>query len=469
MHQEARTGSAVISAMLRRLGIRTVFSLAGAAHYRLLDQLDQDGCAIITSRHEAATVLAADGYSRVTGRPGVAVIIAPQGIVNAVPGILGAWEACSPVLTLVVRQPLSQSEPEQPVDQDELLFARGITRWARTVHHVDRLGEYLDAAVRHATLGRQGPVVLAIPSDLLAARTDLPLPAQTACALPAVSQDDLGPLLERLSRARRPMIIAGGGAFRARAQEGLARLAALGIPILTHGLGRGTVQEDLQTGFPWALAQVAAPLADLVVVAGARITQRFGYGRAPRFAAEAPFFEINLDPGAIGRNRPATGLVADAGLATRALADVLEASGARWDPGWVREAMAARLARIDEVGRDDGGPIHPFQLLRPLQERLPATAIVCSDGADINNWASAILRLGPGNVFMDHYPSGMMGMVLPLAVGAAAAAREQAGEEQPRETVLVTGDGSFGFYPMELHGAAQAGLRLKVIVSNDQA
>ncbi len=164
----ALSGAAVIARSLRRRGIRTAFSLAGASHTRLLDELDRDGVRIISSRHEAATIIEADGYARFTGGVGVALIIADQGLPNAVPGIAVAHHAGSPVVVLVARHPEAWEEPEGEIDPDALELVRPITKWARTVHEPERLQEHLDAAFKRAIAGRPGPVVLAFPSTLLA-------------------------------------------------------------------------------------------------------------------------------------------------------------------------------------------------------------------------------------------------------------------------------------------------------------
>ncbi|MCX8231635.1 MAG: thiamine pyrophosphate-binding protein, partial [Alphaproteobacteria bacterium] len=162
------TGGMVISHTLKRLGIGSVFSLAGAAHTYLLDALDKDEFTIISNRHETATVAAADGYARVTGKPGVALIISDQGMPNAISGILTAHEACSPVIIIVARLPTNWIQPQSEIDHDALSLVRPITKWSRTIHEAGRLREYVETAYRQATTGRPGPVVLQVPQEFLA-------------------------------------------------------------------------------------------------------------------------------------------------------------------------------------------------------------------------------------------------------------------------------------------------------------
>jgi acetolactate synthase-1/2/3 large subunit len=220
------------------------------------------------------------------------------------------------------------------------------------------------------------------------------------------------------------------------------------------------------------MAQVAARHADVVLVVGARLKQRLGYGLPPRFAPDARFIQVDVEAEELGRNRRIdVPVVADAGLFCARLADALAArryAGPR-EPSWLRAALAERISYLEELGTADRDPIHPVRLGRELMKRLPADAIVVGDGADVQNWMYGALRVRQAPGFLDHYPLGGMGIGTPLAVGAAAAARELAAGGHERRVVLVTGDGSFGFYPAELHAAQRAGLPLVTIVCNDGA
>ena len=278
-----------------------------------------------------------------------------------------------------------------------------------------------------------------------------------------------------LAQAQHPMIIVGSGAALSQAGAALRQLArTFKIPVLGSNLGRGLVPEDMKLGFAWPLAQVAARDADVVLIVGLRMGQRMGYGLAPRFSADAKFIQIDVHAEEIGRNRPVdVPIVADAKTALEQLHTALAAKkdAVTADPLWVNNALKIRLARIDELGRDEKAPIHPYRMARDLMAQMPENAIYVGDGADIQNWMHAILRIKSERAFMDHYPLGSMGIGTPLALGAAAAAREMAEEtgDMERPVVLVTGDGSFGFYCSELNGAALAGLKIVCLISNDGA
>ena len=220
--------------------------------------------------------------------------------------------------------------------------------------------------------------------------------------------------------------------------------------------------------------QIAAKDADVVCVVGARLKQRLGYGLTPRFSPAAKFIQIDVMAEELSRNRRIdVPISADAGLAAGQLVTALEQRRAPRGLRalWLRERLQDRMRYLDDVATRRSETIHPLTLGRELAKRLPANAIVVGDGADVQNWMYGALRVREAPGFLDHYPMGAMGIGTPLAVGAAAAARELAvADGSPlRPVLLTTGDGSFGFYPAELHAAAQAGLKLVCVVGNDGA
>lgn len=472
------TGGMMISRTIKGLGINSVFALAGASHTYLLDALDKDDFSIVSGRHEAATVAAADGYARVTGKPGVALIISDQGMPNAVTGILTAYEACSPIIVIVARLPTAGIQPAGEIDHDALALVRPITKWARTVHDPERLREYVETAYRQATTGRPGPALLQVPQEFLAATIqnveELDAPV-TKAIRPGPSPDAVKAAADLIAKAKRPMVVAGSGAGWAEAGQALRALSSgWNIPVLGNAGGRGLVPEDDKLGWSWPLAQVAAKDADVVVWAGARMTQRMGYGLPPRFNAKAKFIQIDIEGEEIGRNRPVdVPIVADAALTVQAIVDELKArkTKSKAAPKWLKDALKERLSFIDTVGREDDGAIHPYRLARELMDRMPENAIYVGDGADVQSWMHAILRIRGPRSFMDHYPLGSMGIGTPLALGAAAGAAEIAKEtgEPARPVFHVTGDGAFGFFPSEYNGAILSGLKITTFISNDGA
>jgi acetolactate synthase-1/2/3 large subunit len=466
------TGGQVMSRIFQAYGIRTVFCLAGAAHAHALYAFADDGIAVVSGRHETGSVGAADGYARITGRPGIAMIAGHQGLPNAMGGLRTAQLACSPVVLLLSVYAPSSRESAGEETSDPLDMVKPFVKWARVVPDAARLAEFLHAALFHAASGRPGVAVLGIPQSIEAAKiqgaVDLaprPLGGTTAAAADAA----IAQAAALLRDAERPLVIAGSGAAWSDAGPELRALAAAQkLPVLGHALGRGLVPEDGISGFSWPLAQVAAKHADVVLAVGARLTQRLGYGLAPRFRADARIVQIDIAAEELARNRPVdVPLHGDAKGTLAKLAAALPPTR-RGAPDWVTAAMQARRARIDELGRGDG-PIHPYRLARELMDAMPADAIFVGDGADILNWMHGIVRIRTPRSYLDHYPLGSMGIGTPLAVGAAAGERELAARASraPRRVVLVTGDGAFGFYSSEFNAISLAGLDIVCIIGND--
>jgi acetolactate synthase-1/2/3 large subunit len=467
-------GGEIIAQSLHKHGVTSVFSLAGTAHTYLLQALDPLGIDVISTRHETATVLAADGYARTSGRTGVGLIKNDQGLPNAMTGICTANAACSPVVVLSSLSPASSIESGG--DHHELDIVKPVAKWVRIVPSPDRMAEYLAMAFHQASSGRQGVAVLGIPQEFQGFTVAAgEIPVHPVARPPAIAAEDAAALVDLVLKAKHPMIVVGGGALASGAGPILQHLAkTYDIPVVGNSHGRGLVPEDNRHGFSWPLAQVAARHADLVIAVGIRMTQRMGYGLPPRFSKTATFVQIDIQPEAIGRNRPVDfPILADAASTLEALSNGLAAKGFKGfgSTQWVNDAMSARVQRIDELGRDPQAEIHPYQIGRTLQELLPPDAVVVGDGADILNWLHGVYFVKHPRCYMDHYPFGSMGVGTGLAVGAAVALREEArtSGKPARPLVLLTGDGAFGFYCAELHSLAHAGLPITIIIANDGA
>lgn len=446
----------------------------------LLDALDRRGITIIPSRHETGTVGAADGYARATGRLGVALIIADQGVPNAITGIATAFHAGSPVLVIVARLPDGWIEAEAETDLDKLASASPVAKYARTPPSAIRVPDYFAAAVKTAISGRPGPAILSIKQNFFTEAAPKQPYSPPIIPRPAPAPDAIEAAAELLLNAQRPLAVAGAGALYAHHAGTPIQSAAktlverFGVPIMANSLGRGVVPEDRETSMSWPFGQYAADQADVVLAIGTRFKQRMGFGRAPRFAADAKFIQIDLDPGALNRNRPTDiGIVADAGEGLAALVEALSrrTNEKIGSSHWLRDSLSARndhLARTTEAVSNAaaGTPAHPLHLGRAVNAALPDDALIVGDGADIQNWLYGAIEVRGFPGFMDHYPLGSMGIGTPLAVGAAAGLREL-GEGRP--LVMLTGDGAFGFFPMELAEAQAAGLNLTVIIGNDGA
>ena len=470
------TGGALVAEVLAGYGVKTVACLSGTAHTHLLFALQERNIEIISGRHETATVAAADGYARVSGQIGVALIKADQGIPNAMSGIITANQACSAVVVVVSMLPDSKREASDEWPNDWLDMVKPYVKWARTVPAADRLVEFMHAAVRTATVGRPGVAVIGIPQHFEGQKVlqgQIFTPAVTP--LPSPDMATIRLAVSSLMKAKQPLIIVGTGAALSGAGSVLRRLSAeYKFPVMANALGRGLVPENLITGFSWPLAQVAAKEADVVLFVGIRLTERLGYGLPPRFNKKAKFIQIDIEAAEIGRNRAIDMPVcADAKLSLEAIFDELQSNSYKnnKEPVWLKNSLKKRLSRINELGIEVDGPIHPYRIARDLMNLMPEGSIYVGDGADIQNWMHGILQIMSERSFLDHYPLGSMGIGTPLAIGAAAATKDMSIEssQEAKPVFLVTGDGAFGFYAAEFNAAALSGLKIICIISNDGA
>lgn len=470
------TGGDIVCEVLRSHDINTVFCLAGVAHAHTLYSLHRENFHIVSSRHESATVAQADGYARVTGKPGIAMVVGYQGLPSVLAGVRTAHLACSPVVLLASVSASASSEAATEESNDDLDIVKPFVKWARTVPTPERLKEFLNVAINHATTGRPGVVVLGITQSQLAALIDRGAMVDRNIAVPIepVGADSaIAQTVSLLANAKKPLILAGTGAALSDSGECLKTLAQeYDIPVFGHALGRGLVPEDLDHGFPWPLAQIAAREADVVITVGMRLTQRIGFGMAPRFSKDAKFIQVDVAQEELGRNRHIDVPIAgDANSTLEKLLNALDEHGnlPNWSTDWVKERISDRVQRIDAIGSTETDKIHPIQIGQELMRHMPNDAIFVADGADVYNWMSATVRMHSDRSYMDHYPLGSMGIGTPMAVGAAAGARETADKTggTARQVVLATGDGSFGFYLAEINSAVLAGLNIVCIISND--
>lgn len=469
------TGADAAVEAITASGARTVFALAGAQHTALLLALEKAGVRIVGNRSEAAAVGAADGYARIAGRPGFALIIAGQGVVNSIVGLATALEARSAVVVVIARPPHGQEDPLDPSYHTSGEFLRHVTKAQLAVETASHLGPDLLTATGIAAAAPAGPVAVTVPADFLSspvAGPTRPPGASTAGRIrPGAGGGPLADAVAAVAGAARPVVIAGTGMRRSAGATALGRIADLQIPVLLHAEAKGLVTEDQKMVFPYPLAQTGLRRADVVVLAGCALGQRLGGGLPPRFGEDTTFVQIDEDPLEFVRARPGRLTVhADPGTALTQLAEALASGGYRGPgAGWLHDALQERRRAIADVADSGPGGLHPYAIGRALQRHGPAPAVVVGDGADILTWMHGVFTMAGGGAWLDHHPLGSMGTGLPLALGACAAEQETSGGSGSRTVVVVSGDGALGYNVVELETAVRCGLPIRVVVSNDGA
>jgi acetolactate synthase I/II/III large subunit len=451
-------------------GTDVVFGVSGDGNMHLLTELvTSHGVQYVAARHENAAVAMADGYSRVTGRPGVCTVTHGPGLTHAATSLTVARHARSPVVLIAGATARDYRLHVQRFPQEP--FALATAGAFRTVRLPATLAEDTQLAFRHVRLGG-GPVVLEVGVDVqhgpLDPFTYLPssrtLPAgQRRLADPAVLDEALAVLV----RSERPIVLAGRGAVRSDALDAVARLAdALGALLATALGARGAF-----AGHPFAigtagglgsgLARELLAEADCVLAFGASLNAyTTGRGRAfPRAAV----VQVNEDPAATGDpTDAAVTVLADARAAAEALLARLDG---HTSSAWRTPELAARIAAHDPWDEDDlvpdGEGVDPRVVVRACNELLAEEVLAVIGIGHFGGWPAKHLQTRPGRLLAP-WEFGAIGQAVPVGLGAAVA--------DPGALVVVfEGDGSIFQSLGELETASRLGVRLLVVLLDDGA
>lgn len=448
------TAGALVVRSLEAHGVELVFGIPGTHNLAIYKALGESGIRHVTPRHEQGAGYAADGYARASGRPGVAIVTTGPAVLNAATAAAQAWSDSVPLLLLAPGMPLghptaSTGYLHEMLDQ-RLAMSGVVERAVRTETHTELARELADAFAAFAG-GRPRSRFVEIPLDLLEREADGGPLAAPAVGRPAADPDAVVRAAELLTGARRPLVVAGGGAHGAGAE--LVGVLDRGIPVLTSINGKGCVDEHHPFAFGarcgLASAQQLIEDADILLIVGSELGQAdlWRTGLAPR----GDVIRIDLDPAQIHGNVAAgVALVGDAGPTLAALLERMPALSA--DAEWHarREGIDREAA---ETGRCWAG------VSAALEAALAPGDVLAADNAMVAyNGVLGTVRLGAGSRFLFPTGFGTLGYALPAAIGAKLARPD-------RRVAAVLGDGGIMFTMQELAMAAELGLPLPVVVS----
>lgn len=458
-------GGDLVVRALKQEAVDTIFTLCGGHVQAIYDACIDEGVQVIDVRHEQAAGHAAEGWSRATRRCGVAVVTAGPGVTDTVTAIANAYHNRSPVVIIAGRSPLSRQEMGALQEMDQLELVKSITVWARCVYETHRIPEYVAAAFRAAT-GRRGPAFLEIPTDLLFRKVE-----ESQVYFPATYRPTGGifpapELIEEsagvMSKAERPLIIAGSEVYWQAAHDDLRCLAErLQAPVYLNGMGRGAIPQDHPLFFSRSRARALAA-ADAILIVGTPLDFRLGYGK--RFNSAARLVQIDPDPLELGRNRDVDiPIQANAGAALKALSAEIgkQISNRReWLLSLEQEEEKSRL-EMEPWLASEAVPIHPLRLCKEIAAFVEDETIVVGDGGDIVNFASKVLPINHPGQWYDPGPLGTLGCGTGFCMALQSVYPN-------RRILMINGDGSFGLNGFEFDTFVRFGLPIVSIIGNDR-
>lgn len=458
-------GQALVEA-LEAQGVSRAYAIPGESFLAALDGFYEAGIELVVARHEGGAAMMAEAHAKLTGRPGVAFVTRGPGATNAAAGIHVAFQDSTPMVLFVGQVARHQRDREAFQEVDYRAMFGPLAKWVAEIEVTERIPEYVSHAFHVAQSGRPGPVVLALPEDMLSAPCAAPVAAAAVPARSEPSDAALTALTDALAAAERPMVIVGGGGWSADAAAALATFAAAwDLPVgasfrcqdyldnrSPHYVG------DVGIGINPALAD-RVKSADLVLALGARLGEMTtsGYTLLTVPEPRQKLVHVHPDPSEPGRvYRPALAIAASPAATVAALAARAPASAPRWS-AWRAAARADFEAW--RTPQETPGALKMERVIAHLDAVLPEDAILTNGAGNYSAWLHRYYaykrfrtQLAP--------TSGSMGYGLPAAVAAKL-------EAPHREVVCLAGDGCFQMTGTEFGTACEYGANIVVLISNN--
>ncbi|MCL4189904.1 MAG: thiamine pyrophosphate-binding protein [Rhodobacteraceae bacterium] len=461
-----RHGGQILVDQLRLHGVERVFSVPGESFLAVLDGLVDSGIANIVCRHEGGAAMMAEATGKLTGRPGIAFVTRGPGAANAAAGVHVARQDSTPMILFVGQIARGHRDREAFQEVDHRAFFTPLAKWAAEIDEVARIPEYLARAFRTACSGRPGPVVLALPEDVLsaaAAVADLPPPPPAPAGVDA---EAAAAIAAALAGAERPLVVAGGPAWSPAAATALARFAAAWeLPVAVSFRRQDRIDNDhpcyvgdLGVGMNPRLGRRLAA-ADVVLALGTRLGDPVtgGYELLDPARPGPRIIHVHTDPDEIGRVWPANpAVVAPAAAVAAALAATVPPN----HRPWAGQTAAAR-AEYEAWQRPlpTPGAVGLERVVAWLAASLPPDAILTNGAGNYAaflhryyRWRRHGTQLAP--------TSGSMGYGFPAAIAACL-------QHPGRRVVCLAGDGCFQMTLNEMSTAVQHGAAPVVIVANN--
>lgn len=460
-----------ILAILEARGIDTVFGYPGGCIMPLYDALvDSTGIKHVLCRHEQGCALAADGYARASDRVGVAIATSGPGATNLVTGVANAHRDSVPMLVITGQTPTATIGTDAFQEVDVLSMTLDIIKHSVLVTRAEDLGPAIHDALDLAARGRPGPVWIDIPRDVLDSEAAPMEPAVARAAAPgrAPAASEIAAVIDRLRRARRPVLYSGGGVAKAGAEAAFRAFAeAAGLPHV-HSLngignaGRAPAEDLGMLGMHGSTAaNLAVDACDLLLVVGARLDDR-ATGHLDGFAPNARLVHIDIDAAELNKRKPAElALCTALAPALRALRVALVETPLAI-AAWRRRChdWRAQQRLVATSAAEPDAPIGGPAFVRALSDAAPDNTIVACDVGQHQMWVAQHFTFDAPRHHLSSGGLGTMGYGLPAAIGAACA--------YPDQTVInLAGDGSFMMNVQELATIRRYRLPVKIVIADN--
>jgi len=476
---EELSGAEMLIRSLRDEGVEFVFGYPGGAILHIYDALHrQDDVKHILVRHEQAAAHAADGFARVSGKPGVVFATSGPGATNTITGIATAYMDSVPMVVVTGQVPSHLIGEDAFQETDMIGVSRPIVKHSFLVRDPRDIPEIIKKALYIATSGRPGPVVVDIPKDMTNPVEKFPYhkPGQVKMrSYNPVVKGHVGQIkkaLQFLVQAKKPIIYAGGGVVQGNAAKELRALAlALKVPVTNTLMGLGSFPGDHEQ-FVGMLgmhgtyeANMAMHHADCIIAVGARFDDRVT-NSVERFCPQATIIHIDVDPASISKTvRAHIPIVGRAAWVLREMFKLYDAGADRLNEEvinkWWSQINGWRARNCLSYEQGDNSPILPQHAIKTLYEVTHGEAIITSDVGQHQMFAALYYKYKHTRQWINSGGLGTMGFGLPAAMGALYAGTN-------RDVACVTGEGSIQMNIQELSTCTQYKLPVKIINLNNE-
>ncbi|MCH7652558.1 MAG: hypothetical protein IIB14_02650 [Chloroflexi bacterium] len=464
-------GGLLFAKALKREGVEYIFTLNGGHIYNLYEGCDKEGIKIIDFRHEQVAAHAAEGWAKVTGKPGVAIVTAGPGVTDAVTGIANAFQAPSPMILIGGNAGIADHLRGGLQDFDSATFLKPITKFSEQIKRVERIPEYVANAFRSATSGVPGPAYLEIPIDIVNGKCeedDVRYPQRYRTEARAYGDPAyVKQMADIIENTERPMVLAGSDVWWTGASQELREfIEMIDSPVFLNAMGRGSIPSDHPNigslGRRYGMVK-----SDTVILIGTPIDFRLSYGADTLFPQNPKLIEIMMDGNKIGLNRDVdVGIVGDTKAVLQQVMDELRSRGYK-SPGraWVEEVITedkVLKAADEEMLNSTQTPIHPMRVMKELRDFLDRDATVIGDGGDIVTFAARVLNINEPGHWLDPGQFGCLG----AGSGFAAAAQLA---RPGKQVCIVYGDGGFGLTGFDVESYVRFNLPIVSVLGNNGA